>query len=480
MDFTHVRLRVFALMLGLQVFLLFSITFAQSIQTTPYGSPSLMRGLSGQGVDSTPSNPLRGPGSSGPLALGGSDAATVSSGMFQGMLPPIPNLQLGYVYTFGSNYGAGRVTGDYLKPFSLTPESFLFGEAHVEGWNFWNSGGSTGYSKGFVNNRVDVSLGGGYRKFFGKQALIGINGFYDTTRLTGQWYSSGSLGLQVAWLLPGGDALDLNLNWYGQLLNSWQWVNAFRYGPSNYDFEAGYSHEIWNGGPDLRLKVKGYHFDVGSNLNGWAGGAELKSRDGAFVLRYEVGHDKLDQTYQTIGTYVNIGFQLENLLRAENPFTSPTPIFKSPRNLGYMASAPVSRSWTQPSGTVFKRSGDQTNGCSTPGYRVTGYVGNQIESNIKYLTSPLLYYIYKNTQPVTIYWCRVSEDVTVNKLTLWDLAGQKFESSEPFTIEKGDGMLTVNVTWTGEEEEENKTRVAFTLPSPPIQLDEGGALSVSY
>ncbi|MGA8832244.1 MAG: hypothetical protein WB554_11610, partial [Desulfomonilaceae bacterium] len=85
--------------------------------------------------------------------------------------------------------------------------------------------------------------------------------------------------------------------------NSYEWINAFRYGPSNYDFEAGYSHEIWNGGPDLRLKIKGYHFDVGSNLNGWSGGAELKSRDGMFVLKYEVGYDRLDSTYQTIGGY---------------------------------------------------------------------------------------------------------------------------------------------------------------------------------
>jgi hypothetical protein len=33
--------------------------------------------------------------------------------MFQGLLPPIPNLQFGYLYSFSNNYGAGRVTGDY-------------------------------------------------------------------------------------------------------------------------------------------------------------------------------------------------------------------------------------------------------------------------------------------------------------------------------------------------------------------------------
>ncbi len=337
-----------ALVACLLVCSLFTTAGAQGIQTTPYSSPSLLRGLSGQ--DMAPSNPLRAPGTSGPWSSGGSDSVLLSSCMFQGLLPPIPNLQLGYLYSFSGSYGAGRLTADYLKPFSLDKQSFIFGEAHVEGWNFWNSGlgaWSGGRAARRVNNRVDVSLGGGYRKFFGNQALIGINGFYDTTRLTGQWFSSGGLGLQAAWLLPGSDALDLNFNWYGQLFNSYEWINTFRYGPSNYDFEAGYSHEIWNGGPDLRLKIRGYHFYIGSNLNGWTGGAELKSRDGMLVLKYEVGYDRLDYTYQTIGGYVNVGFQLENLLKGESPFTVPTPIFRCPRNLSYMASQPVQRNWTQ-------------------------------------------------------------------------------------------------------------------------------------
>ncbi len=330
---------------GLLVCSLVTIAETQGIQNTPYSSPSLLRGLSGQ--DMAPSNPLRAPGTSGPWSSGGSDSVCLSSGMFQGLLPPIPNLQLGYLYSFSGNYGAGRLTADYLKPFSLTKESFLFGEAHVEGWNFWNSGGRFGYSGGPVNNRANVSLGGGYRKFFGNSALIGVNGFYDTTRITGQWFSSGGLGFQAACLLTGSDALDLNFNWYGQLFSGYEWLNTFRYGPANYDFEAGYSHEIWNGGPDLRLKIRGYQFYTGSNLYGWTGGAELKSRDGMFVLKYEAGYDRLNSTYQTVGGYVNVGFQLENLLKGESPFTSPTPIFKSPRNLSYMASQPVQRNWSQ-------------------------------------------------------------------------------------------------------------------------------------
>jgi hypothetical protein len=281
--------------------------------------------------------------------------------MFQGLLPNIPNLQFGYLYSFSNSGSAGRFTGDYLKPFSLNRELFVFGEAHVEGWNFLSSVGPSDNS-GRVNNRVDVSLGGGFRKFFRDNALIGVNGFYDTTRLTGQWFASGGLGCEAAWLLADSDALDMNFNWYGKLFNSFEWINAFRYGPSNYDFEVGYSHEVWDGGPDLRLKIKGYHFDVGSNLRGWNGGAELKSRDGMFVLKYEAGYDRIDKTYQTVGAYVNVGFQIEDVLKGESPFTTPTPIFRSPRNLKHMLTQTVKRDWHQPTAVVVTRPG-QGGGC---------------------------------------------------------------------------------------------------------------------
>ena len=306
------------LVTALLLFLFVTSAVAQGLQSSPYSAPSMLRGLSRGGLDLAPSNPLGLPGSLGPWA-GGSDSVCLSDGMLQGILPPIPNLQLGYLYSFTNKSGAGRFTADYLLPFRLSRDSIVFWEAHAEGWNFWKTGGSNRWSGG-VNNRVDVSLGVGYRRFFGEKALVGVNGFYDTTRLSGQWYSSGSVGFQTAWLLAGNDALDLNLNWYGQLFNSGVLVNAFRYGPSNYDFEAGYSHEIWNGGPDLRLRIKGYHFDIGSNLYGWNGGAELKSRDGMFVLKYDVGNDRVDKTYQTIGGFVNVGFQVENLLKGEGSF----------------------------------------------------------------------------------------------------------------------------------------------------------------
>ena len=107
-------------------------------------------------------------------------------------------------------------------------------------------------------------------------------------------------------------------------------VNAFRYGPSNYDFQAGFSHELWNGGPDFRVSATGYQFDVGNRVYGWNTGAELKSRDGVFVVKYAVGRDPINSTYQTVGAFVNVGFRMENILKGESPFIMPTAYLQEP------------------------------------------------------------------------------------------------------------------------------------------------------
>jgi hypothetical protein len=75
------------------------------------------------------------PASSTPLL--GSDTIPVSSGMLTPFLPRIPNLEFGFLYSFGKNVRTGRFTADYVLPFKLSCDSVLFGEAHAEGWDFW-------------------------------------------------------------------------------------------------------------------------------------------------------------------------------------------------------------------------------------------------------------------------------------------------------------------------------------------------------
>jgi hypothetical protein len=124
------------------LFSLFRRAYSQGIQTSPYSSPSSLRGLSGQGLDIAPSNPLSLPGSFG--ANNEPQSLYVSESILRGLMPLVPNLQFGYLYDFGNNrVNSGRLTADYLLPLPLSSKSTVFGGAHSEFQNFWNTLKST-------------------------------------------------------------------------------------------------------------------------------------------------------------------------------------------------------------------------------------------------------------------------------------------------------------------------------------------------
>lgn len=323
---------------------------AQGIQQTPYSPANEVRSRCPfSGVDSAPSNPLGLPGSAyGPPS--GSDTIPVSSGMLGCFLPLIPNLELGFLYNFGNNLRSGRFTADYVLPVNLSTDSVLFGEVHAEGWDFWKK------AYGEANNRVDMSLGGGYRKMLGDGLLLGANAFYDSSRLFNKWYSSGGVGLEMAATVGGDDAIGLNFNWYGNLFSRNGFINAFRNHGGSFDVEAGYSHALFDHTLDLRLKAAAYQYDIGVPVRGWRGGADLTTRDGMFTLRYEHGQDPISGSYDTVGGFVNIGFQLENVLKGESPFTMPEPVFKSPRHIRRMLTQKVKRNWHQSASVIAAQS----------------------------------------------------------------------------------------------------------------------------
>ncbi|MFA6221521.1 MAG: hypothetical protein WC647_04340 [Desulfomonilaceae bacterium] len=270
-----------------------------------------------------------------------SDVIPFSSGMLGAYMPTIPNLELGFQYYFGDKVRSGQVSGDYLLPYNLGNDAVLFGEAHGNYWNFAQK------PSGGASNRVDLSIGAGYRKIMSSQLLIGISGFYDTSRLFNNWYSSGGVGLEMAANMGSSDAVDLNANWYGDLFASNSILNAFRNQGSSFDIQAGYSHALFDSALDLRLKAAGYKFDVGNSVYGYMTGADLTTRDGMFTVRYEYGNDKVNGSWNNIGAFVNVGFQMENIIKGESPVTMPEPIFKSPRNLRRMLTQKVKRDWNQ-------------------------------------------------------------------------------------------------------------------------------------
>ena len=126
------RLFCFYILVSLVASICPLLAVSQGIQQSPYSAAdTVRRGTQSTTLDLAPSNPLGMPGSS-LLGPRGSDNISISSGMFQGIMPQIPNLQLGYNYTFGSQIKAGSASVDYLLPFKIDADTTVYGEAHGE------------------------------------------------------------------------------------------------------------------------------------------------------------------------------------------------------------------------------------------------------------------------------------------------------------------------------------------------------------
>jgi hypothetical protein len=296
--------------------------------------------------------------------------------MLSGILPPIPNLEIGYIYQFGNKIRTGRLTFDYVLPATIRNNQAFFGEAHAEFTNFGKTlkrilhfGNTTTTYSGF-DERSDLSIGGGYRKLFGESLMLGVNGFYDATMLSSSWYGSGGIGFEMVTMGAGHDLVEFNFNYYGDIFQGRNSIiNAFRNGPLNYDASLAYSLQLGDDGPDLRLKLTGYRFDIGTARYGMNADAELKAKNGVWSLKAGTGHDPVNGWYHTVGGFVNVGVQLERLLYGESPITMPEPIFKSPRNLSRLLVRKVDREYLSPPAMVSVRRRATAGGgagCSCP------------------------------------------------------------------------------------------------------------------
>ena len=316
---------------------------AQSRGLSPLISPRPLPTLSN--FDAVPDSSGRGPI--------GSDTVPLSSGLLGPWLPRIPELEVGFLWSIGPTLSTGRAIADYLLPLRWGGDSILFGQAHGEFQDFWKKPSVPGAS--VANYRTDLSFGGGFRKIFGGSTLIGINSFYDTSKLFGQWRSSGGVGLEMSGIGPGNSLVDLNFNYYGNIFNSQGLRNAFLNQGGSWDIESAVSQPLFNEAFDLRLKFIGYHFNTGGSVYGWRAGADLTSRCNMFKVQYEHGHDRVNGSYNTIGASVNVGIQLENILSGESPITKPQPIFGSPRHFWWLLTRKVKRDWHQGINTVLSR-----------------------------------------------------------------------------------------------------------------------------
>jgi hypothetical protein len=323
-----------------------------------------------RGLPSQANNSFAFPRFDGSGAIGrtyASETIPLSSSMFPGLFSGIPNLKVGFAYSFGKNVRQGRGIIDYFLPIDIAPRTTLFGEIHGEFQDFWKKPADriivapavgVGGLRGIPipsQQRYDLSLGGGLRRGIGRDSIVGVNAFFDASKVYNRWYSSGGLGLEFLSRLPGDGLLDLNFNYYGNLFSGTDFANAFRYGAGNFDIEAGYSQPLFDQALDLRFKAVGYQFDVGQKVYGWRTGVDATTRNGMFRFTYEYTSDRISAPYHTVSGSVHLGLQLENLLRGESPFTMPEPVFASPRNLSRIFHEQVKRRWVQPTQMVQRR-----------------------------------------------------------------------------------------------------------------------------
>ncbi len=377
----------------------------------------------GAGLDLAPTNPFGMPGTTAGLPQG-SNSLYLNSGMFSDVLPRISNLEIGYLYQFGNRINTGRLSLDYVLPANVSGDQAFFGEAHAEFTNFWKTISSiwrrvetsppafttiTTTRSGF-NERTDLSIGGGYRKLLSPSLMLGVNGFYDTTRLGSRWYGSGGLGFEMAALGAGNDLIELIFNYYGDIFQGRNGIiNAFRNGPGNFDVSARYSVELGEYGADLRLKATAYQFDIGTKRYGWNTEAEVRTRNGMFSAKAGTGHDPVNGWYHTVGGFVNVGLDFSNLLNGESPFGMPEPIFRSPRNLRRLLTQKVDRNYMSPPSTKTLSRKEACGPCT--GYAIYG--PRQITTGVPIDTSPTLFGAVVPLN-ATMTWCNIAKDATIN------------------------------------------------------------------
>jgi len=238
--------------------------------------------------------------------------------MFRDFLPQIPNLEVGYLYTFGKEIDEGRLTVDYSVQKTVLGRDVVFGETHARFKDLLKT------LKGDRIPNVEFLIGGGYRKRVSDDLMVGVNGFYNSTRLYGNWYSSGIVGLEVAAVTPGEGIVTLSWNYYGNVFSGKGGIfSAFRYGPGDHKIDATYSQPLYDRALEVRLKACAYRFNRAGLVRGWSAGGDLSTTNGLLTITYEVGHDRISGLFHNAGLFVNVWLRLGNLMAGESPFVLP-------------------------------------------------------------------------------------------------------------------------------------------------------------
>lgn len=257
-----------------------------------------------------------GPRGHAPQADGSADSVSLSNSLLQGILPEIPRLKWGYLWTFG-NQRQGRLVLDYMLPIAIGRD-IVFGEFHGRFEDFIKA------IRGNRDPNLQILLGGGYRKRVTDDFMVGVNGFWNSRRVFGQWRSAGILGLEMCTVMPGDGIFDANMYWFGNPLDVEPGpINAFKNGRADFKVEGAYSQSVFEKSLILRVKISRYVFHQVDTVRGFYVGSDVRTSDGMYRVDYVYGYDVLNRNYHNLGLYVTVGFRVEKIFSRENPFSKP-------------------------------------------------------------------------------------------------------------------------------------------------------------
>jgi hypothetical protein len=291
------------------------LSWAQGVPGDVVGAPASPRSFSSAPLNSSPSNPR---GSPSPPTDGGagSDELSLSSPMFQGILPDIPNLQGGYVFQFGGTTREGRLTLNYTLPKTVNGRDVVFAQTYARFQDLLKT------LTGCPYPQVQCLLGGGYRKRLSDGVMLGGNLFFNANRLHTYWYSSGIFGMEMAAVTAGEGLASLNFNYYGNIFSQTTGLfSLFRRKPGDYRVQFAYSQPLLDRSFNLQVQASGYKLYREPVLYGWIVGAELTTSNRAVSLKYNLGYDRMNARYHVVGVAFNVGFQVSKLIAGENPFS---------------------------------------------------------------------------------------------------------------------------------------------------------------
>lgn len=255
-----------------------------------------------------------------------------------------PNLSGGAVYRTTRDEQDSRLTMDFLLPAKFDRSFSLFLESRAEYQNvlsnLWNS----------ADQRFDLGVGLGWRKVW-PGVMFGTNAFWDTSRLSADWYGSPGIGIEFA-------AHGRNLVWDAIL-------NFYRGG--GIDLAGGFTFPILEDRLDMRLHAGKYRFFDGEFILGSKCGVAVSSPDRFLSVSYEYGQDSRNPEFHSFACSLTVPFQLDRIFEGKNPVELPVPPGRGTRYSERLQSEGVKRAWRKPDTVVEARNTAQGERWTTPG-----------------------------------------------------------------------------------------------------------------